>query len=255
MGVAGSAVVAGADQVGVPYAVLAAVCVDFVEFHGVAAASAVPDFVASVLGSELAIAVPVVGLEAEAGLVEGMEALGKLACVGHRQRALSAFERHSCQPCHSSAVCSLPVPDHRHLRPRRRRQPQPQPPQPHQLYEAYHEVGQYRVSLQQTVSSVSAVAGVGQLISPRRSDQPCEGDHVYAWEVAAFHRGRSSFEGLSRALQRSLMQRKPWWDRMAVQVVGEDDLLLLPQRPPPLVWLQLPLSLGGRACVSQVPLG
>jgi hypothetical protein len=111
-----------------------------------AAASALPGCVAHALDSGQAIAVPV-GLEAEAGLVGGMEASGKAAFVGHRQRVLSASERHLCPPCRLVETWSPPVPDHRHHYLRRRQQQQPpQPPQLHLLCEAYHEVAQFRVS-------------------------------------------------------------------------------------------------------------
>jgi hypothetical protein len=151
----------------------------------------VPGCVANGLDSGQIIAVPVAELEAEAGLVEDMEALGKVACVGHHQQALSASGHHLLPPCQSLEACSLPAPGHRHHCLLRRRQQQPRPPQ-YLLYEACHEVGQYRVSWQRRVSLVLAVAGVGQLISPRRSGLPCGGDHVSAWEV--FHPGQVSFE-------------------------------------------------------------
>jgi hypothetical protein len=147
--------------------------------------------VANALDSGQAIVVPVAELEAEADLVEGMEVLGKVAFVGHRQRALSASERHSGPPCRLVEAWSLPVPDHRHhYRRRQRQQQQPLPPQPHLLCGAYHEVAQFRVSSQRMVSLVSAVEGVDRSTPPRRSDQPCEDDHVYAWEAAAFHPDR-----------------------------------------------------------------
>jgi hypothetical protein len=84
------------------------------------------------------------------------------------------------------------VPDHCHhyWRRQRQRQQQQQPPQPHLLCEAYHEVAQFRVSWQRMVSLVSVVAGVDRSTPPRRSDQPCEDDHVYAWEAAVFHPDR-----------------------------------------------------------------
>lgn len=190
MNVAGSAVVAGADRAVVPCAVLAAA---YSGVHGVAVASAGPGCVANGLDSGQAIAVPVAELEAEAGLVEGMEASGKVACVGHRQQALSASGCHSCPPCQLFEACCLPAPGHRHPHLRQRQQLLLLlPPRPRLLCVACHEVGQYRVSWQRTVSLVLAVAEVGQLISPRRSDLPCGGGHVSAWEV--FHQGRVSFE-------------------------------------------------------------
>lgn len=191
--VAESAVVACAEQIDVPYCVLAAACAALVKVHdAVAVASAVPGCVAHALDSGQAIVVPVAELEAEAGLVEGMEALGRAAFVGHRQRALSASERHSYPPCHFVEAWSLPVSAHRHhyRRRRRRRQRQQQPLQPRLPCEVYHEVAQFRVSSQRTVSLVSAVAGVDRSTPPRQSDQPFEDDHVYAWEAAVFRPGR-----------------------------------------------------------------
>lgn len=135
-------------RIDVPYAVLAAACAGLVEVHDAAAASAMLGCVANALDFGQAIALPVAELEVEAGLVEGMEALGKVAFVGHRQRALTASERHWGPPCHLGEVWSLPVPDHCHhyWRRQRQRQQQQQPPQPHLLCEAYHEVAQFRVS-------------------------------------------------------------------------------------------------------------
>lgn len=67
--------------------------------HDAAAAPAMPDCVANVLDFEQAVAAPVAELEAEAGLVGGTEALGKVACAGRRQQALSASELHSFPAC------------------------------------------------------------------------------------------------------------------------------------------------------------
>lgn len=97
--VADSAAVAGV-QFGDPYAAPAAAYVGGQGVAaGVAAAPAWPERVADVLDFELTFAGPVAEQEPEAGLVEGMEALGKVACVGHHLRAPSASELHSHLVC------------------------------------------------------------------------------------------------------------------------------------------------------------